>query len=128
MAASVMACTWLADAGQAGQFVDDLGPNQRRIHVERHQATMPPVDGVVLERDVDVVACGQRHERRAELGLARQDAGRAEFDTHARSAGRWRQRRPLRQTVDAIDIQARVSDRAADVGQVHRPSAQGPAR
>ena len=108
-----------AHARQRCQLVDHLGPDQRGIHIEGHQAAVAAVDIIVLEGDVDVVLFGEAHQGRAETLLVVQIAGGRQFHAHAVGALGRVERRAPGEPVDAIDIEPGAGQDAAHPGQVY---------
>ncbi len=107
-----------ADASVPGEFVDDLGANQRRIHVERDEPAVTAVRGVVLKRDVYPVTHRQREQVAAERRFVGQRPGGCQFDAHPRHFQGRTERHASGQAVDAVDVQPGAGDRTAHVRQV----------
>ena len=78
----------LANASGLGQLVDDLGLDQRRVHIEHGQATVAPVDRIALEGDIDVQLLRHAEELGTQCGRVGRLAAHGELDAAlARSSG-----------------------------------------
>ena len=56
----------VADASRFCQFVDHLGFDQRRVHIEHSQTAIAAEQRIFLEGDVDVQLLGNAEEFRAQ--------------------------------------------------------------
>ena len=109
----------VADSGAFGQFVDHLGLNQRRIHVEADQAAAAAVDVVFLERNVEP-DLRQIHEpllHRAALLVGERPAHR-KFDARFGRTVVLAERDAARQALYGVDIQPVLCHHACHFGDM----------
>ncbi|CAI8736232.1 NAD-specific glutamate dehydrogenase [Pseudomonas sp. IT-194MI4] len=95
----------VANAGGLGQFVDDLGFNQRRVHVEHRQTTVTAEQRIFLEGDVDVQLLRNAEEFSPQRLRVSRFATHGKLDATLALVGRGVQRHAAGQTVDMVDVQ-----------------------
>ncbi|RMO16054.1 hypothetical protein ALQ47_05300 [Pseudomonas cichorii] len=108
----------LTDASRLGQFIDDFGLDQGRVHVEHGQTTVAAEQRVLLERDIDVQLLGHAEEFCLHGFRVRRLTAHGELDAALALVG-WRiERHAPGQTIDMVDIQAIFCRDGADTLQL----------
>ena len=109
----------------AGQFVDALGLDERRVHIEADEAAHAAVHVVLLEGEVHAAVLGQGHELLLEGGLVVQGAADGELHAGADVALRMLDAHAARQALDGVDVQAVPCDNLG--GRLDLPGAEAAA-
>ena len=104
----------IAHAGSLGQFVDDFGFDQRRVHVEHRQTTVAAEQRIFLEGDVDVQFLGNAEELGPQRLRISRFATHGKLDATLALVGRSVQRHAPGQTIDVVDVQAVFGGDRAD--------------
>src|SRR6266700_2141136 len=79
---------------QLSKFVNDLGLNQRRIHVKSDQAPVAAIDALPLKRDINLELVSKLHEFGAQRGRSVSSAADFKLDAGIRIARRTCQGEP----------------------------------
>ena len=66
---------------QLSKFINDLGLNQRRIHVKSDQAPIAAVNALPLERDINLEFASKGHELGAQRGRSVTSTAYFKFNT-----------------------------------------------